>query len=144
LGWQRKYVDQGAFSHRSLHRPSYLRNQGGERIWGNATQAPDDIDKFDHTHGELIAFREPQMPPVNDSGSDNNLMAQLERGNMTADEAGLWILEHTPSTFQKMIATNYSFGFETNEKKLKKNDADHTKWTNPLEVRYVLYPFHDL
>lgn len=83
--------------------------------------------------------------------------------NMTADEAGTWILEHTPSCFQvrrsgiplynlsflmktcqpqKMMATNYSFGIERDEKVLKRNDGDYTKWTNPLEHRYVrLYTF---
>jgi hypothetical protein len=36
---------------------------------------------------------------------------------------------------QKMLATNYSFGIERDEKALKRNDFDHTKWTNPLEHR---------
>jgi phospholipid:diacylglycerol acyltransferase len=39
-----------------------------------------------------------------------------------------------------MVATNYSFGFEKDEKQLKKNAADHTKWTNPLEVTLPLAP----
>jgi phospholipid:diacylglycerol acyltransferase len=79
---------------------------------------------------------------------------------MTADVAGAWILEHTPSHFQvslpsaylvlsrrhcankpdelqKMMATNYSFGIERDEKALKRNDFDHRKWTNPLEHRYA-------
>jgi len=34
-----------------------------------------------------------------------------------------------------MIATNYSYGLERSNAQLKKNDNDHTKWTNPLEVR---------
>jgi len=36
-----------------------------------------------------------------------------------------------------MIATNYSYGIERDEEVLKRNDLDHTKWTNPLEIRYV-------
>jgi phospholipid:diacylglycerol acyltransferase len=36
-----------------------------------------------------------------------------------------------------MIATNYSFGIERDVDVLKKSDSDPTKWTNPLEVRYV-------
>lgn len=36
-----------------------------------------------------------------------------------------------------MIATNYSYGIERDEETLKRNDLDHTKWTNPLEIRYV-------
>ena len=34
---------------------------------------------------------------------------------------------------QKMLATNFSYGIEKDEKKLKANDRDHTKWSNPLE-----------
>jgi phospholipid:diacylglycerol acyltransferase len=34
-----------------------------------------------------------------------------------------------------MLATNFSYGIEKDEKKLKANDRDHTKWTNPLESR---------
>jgi phospholipid:diacylglycerol acyltransferase len=34
-----------------------------------------------------------------------------------------------------MLATNFSYGIEKDEKKLKENDHDHTKWTNPLEIR---------
>jgi len=95
--------------------------QGGDVIWGNSTHAPDDVDGADHSHGELIAFR----AKLNDAKAKN----------MTADNAGTWILEHTPTTFQKMLATNFSYGIEKDEKKLKANDRDHTKWTNPLEIR---------
>ena len=36
-----------------------------------------------------------------------------------------------------MLASNYSFGIERDEEKLKANNLDFTKWTNPLEVQYV-------
>ena len=36
-----------------------------------------------------------------------------------------------------MIATNYSYGIERDEEMLKKNNLDHRKWTNPLEVQCV-------
>ncbi|KAG2106871.1 hypothetical protein BD769DRAFT_1502621 [Suillus cothurnatus] len=54
---------------------------------------------------------------------------------MTADDANTWILQRTPSTFQKMIWTNYSFGIERDERVLKKDALDPRKWTNPLEVQ---------
>jgi phospholipid:diacylglycerol acyltransferase len=41
---------------------------------------------------------------------------------------------------QQMMATNYSFGIERDEKILKQNDLDHRKWTNPLEVRLPYAP----
>ena len=37
-----------------------------------------------------------------------------------------------------MIATNYSFGIERDEEKLKENDLDHRKWSNPLEIQCVI------
>ena len=42
-------------------------------------------------------------------------------------------LEYEAEFEQKMLATNFSYGIEKDEKKLKANDRDHTKWTNPLE-----------
>ncbi|KAK0195630.1 phospholipid:diacylglycerol acyltransferase [Armillaria mellea] len=99
--------------------------KGGDAIWGNARFAPDDQSGSIHTHGELIAFRESQMLSVENDGV----------GNMTSEQAGTWILQHTPATFQKMMATNYSVGIERDEVTLKRNDDDHTKWSNPLEVR---------
>lgn len=38
-----------------------------------------------------------------------------------------------------MLETNYSYGIERDEAQLARNDADPTKWTNPLEVRFVAY-----
>ncbi|EGO00883.1 hypothetical protein SERLA73DRAFT_50487 [Serpula lacrymans var. lacrymans S7.3] len=99
---------------------------GGREVWGNQTWAPDDEPNSTHTHGELIAFRQALL--------DMDAFAQDSK-NMTADEAGTWIMERTPSSFQKMLGTNYSFDIERDEEVLKRNDIDHTKWTNPLEIR---------
>ncbi|KAL4244981.1 (4-O-methyl)-D-glucuronate--lignin esterase [Abortiporus biennis] len=97
--------------------------KGGDAVWGNSTFAPDDVLNSTHSHGELIAFRQSV------SEQDSTL------SNMTADAAGAWILEHTPTDFQRMIATNYSYGIERDEAQLKKNNLDQTKWTNPLEIQ---------
>ncbi|KAF5322347.1 hypothetical protein D9619_001710 [Psilocybe cf. subviscida] len=96
--------------------------KGGNDIWGNATHAPDDIDYTSHSYGDLISFRSGALH-VNDKST-----------NMTSEDASNWILEHTPATFQKMLETNYSYGIERDEERLKKNNEDHTKWSNPLEV----------
>ncbi|PPQ62922.1 hypothetical protein CVT24_006162 [Panaeolus cyanescens] len=101
--------------------------KGGDAIWGNATHAPDDECDAHHTHGELIAFREVH---------NGKTIAR----NMTTDEASIWILQHTPTTFQKMIESNYSYGFERDEEQLKRNNGDHRKWTNPLEIQLPLAP----
>ncbi|KAG2055679.1 LACT-domain-containing protein [Suillus hirtellus] len=102
--------------------------KGGADVWGDANWAPDDEPGSSHTHGELIAFRQAAVPL---SAHD---ITQPTR-NMTADDASTWILERTPSTFQKMIWTNYSFGIERSEQALKKNALDPRKWSNPLEVQ---------
>lgn len=103
--------------------------KGGNAVWGNGTFAPDDAENASHTHGELIAFRH-ALATTQD----------LEVGNMTADQAGTWVLEHTPTTFQKMMATNYSNGIERDEEQLARNNLDHRKWTNPLEVQLPYAP----
>ncbi|KAG8890015.1 hypothetical protein FRB98_001450 [Tulasnella sp. 332] len=56
-------------------------------------------------------------------------------GNLTADESTIWTLQHTPYNWQKMIYTNYSIGMERDEEQLKRNNEDHRKWTNPLEIQ---------
>ena len=39
-----------------------------------------------------------------------------------------------------MMGSNYSFGFERSPEQLVKNDRDHRKWTNPLEIRLPTAP----
>ncbi|KAG6872948.1 hypothetical protein C0995_004832 [Termitomyces sp. Mi166 len=121
------YVLERFFSRKE--RQDLFRSWAGSAIWGNETHAPDDQPNAIQSHGELIAFR--QAREVDLAGS-NTIPSK-----MTAEQAGTWILEQTPSTFQKMLATNYSFGLERDEAILERNNFDHTKWTNPLEVRYM-------
>ena len=64
--------------------------QGGDDVWGNATSAPDDLSNSTHSHGALIAFRE----------ASSALDGDMDLNNMTSNEAGTWILERTPTTFQ--------------------------------------------
>lgn len=99
-----------------------------------------------------MSFRHPGVPP-----EDEQLEAATVSPNLTIDEASPYVLMHTPSAFQRMIASNYSYGFENDEERLKENGLDHTKvsfpyetaphprfirwltaqWSNPLEVQYV-------
>ncbi|KAI8992928.1 LACT-domain-containing protein [Trametes punicea] len=99
--------------------------KGGDDVWGNVTWAPDDLENSTHSHGALITFRQ------------NSPATEGEHGlfNMTSSQAGTWTLERTPESFQKMMATNYSFGIERDVEKLKANNLDFTKWTNPLEIQ---------
>ncbi|KAI0314675.1 phospholipid/diacylglycerol acyltransferase [Amylostereum chailletii] len=116
--------------------------KGGEDVWGNGTHAPDDEPGSLSSHGELISFR--TEAGVAKSSKDKPETSGLKHEspelsilpvNMTANQAGMWILEHTPVTFQKMIDSNYSNGIERDEAQLERNNRDHRKWTNPLEIR---------
>ncbi|KAL4079206.1 Lecithin:cholesterol/phospholipid:diacylglycerol acyltransferase [Scleroderma citrinum] len=107
--------------------------KGGTAVWGNESWAPDDESESMHTHGELIAFRPANVNGQASEDHSNDELVPLK--NMTATDAGTWILQRTPASFQKMMETNYSFGIERDEEVLKKNDLDHRKWTNPLEIR---------
>ncbi|KIM23021.1 hypothetical protein M408DRAFT_332589 [Serendipita vermifera MAFF 305830] len=109
--------------------------KGGDAIWGNGTHAPDDMEDGEHTQGHFISFRpkaNEEVPHVMDE--------RPSVGNLTVTAASNWILSHTPSSYQRMISANYSFGFERDEKRLAANNHDFTKWTNPLEVQLPLAP----
>jgi phospholipid:diacylglycerol acyltransferase len=90
--------------------------KGGNAVWGNATLAPDDEEDGHHTHGELISFRQVAPKPLDDKDVEippfmqgqvqaattqaPKRNAAPESRNLTVDEAGAWILRHTPLTFR--------------------------------------------
>lgn len=99
------------------------------------------------SHGSLVSFREdggdvsPGIAADNETAINRRFsQPYVSPTNMTSTQAGAWILEHTPTTFQKMMETNYSNGIEYDEEKLIANDNDPRMWSNPLESRWVL-PF---
>ncbi|WVW84254.1 hypothetical protein I302_106284 [Kwoniella bestiolae CBS 10118] len=104
--------------------------KGGNRIWGDDSGAPDDPPNATDTHGRFFSFRHPGT-----SEEESSLNSGTVSPNLTLNEAGPYVLTHTPPSFQRMMESNYSVGFERDEEQLKKNDRDHTKWSNPLEVR---------
>ena len=57
--------------------------------------------------------------------------------NLTMEEASPYVLTHTPSSFQRMIQSNYSYGFETDVETHKANDRDHTKVCPSLITRLI-------
>lgn len=59
---------------------------------------------------------------------------------LSSSAAGEYILQHVPETWQRMMATNYSNGIERSPSILEANNADPTKWTNPLEVQLPIAP----
>ncbi|KAK4688097.1 hypothetical protein P7C73_g2023, partial [Tremellales sp. Uapishka_1] len=104
--------------------------KGGNRIWGNHDSAPDDLPNATDTHGRFLSFRHPDTP-----SEEEKLTKHTVSPNLTMDDASPYILTHTPPSFQRMVESNYSVGFETDEEKLVENAGDHRKWSNPLEVK---------
>ena len=82
----------------------------------------DDPDNATDTYGRFFSFRHPGTPT-----DDQSLTAKTISPNLTMDDASPYVLTHTPSHFQRMIGTNYSYGFETDEAQLQRNGDDHTK-----------------
>lgn len=78
--------------------------------------------------------------------------------NLTLNDATSFLLEKVPPSYQQMLASNFSvrallgiperrqltcprqFGFERDEEQLVKNNDDHSKWSNPLEVQLPKAP----
>ncbi|KAJ9099878.1 hypothetical protein QFC21_003883 [Naganishia friedmannii] len=110
---------------------------GTDRIWGNHESAPDDPENVTDTHGRFFSFRETtdSEPAASQAPAEGEITPDTPRLNLTMNEAGEYILTHTPNSFQKMYEGNYSNGFETDVQILQDNNRDHRKWTNPLEVQ---------
>lgn len=51
------------------------------------------------------------------------------------DQALTYLLQNSPISYGKMMESNFSHGFEKDEKQIALNDLDHTKWSNALETR---------
>ncbi|KAI5452560.1 phospholipid:diacylglycerol acyltransferase [Naganishia albida] len=111
--------------------------KGTDRIWGNHEAAPDDPEDATDTHGRFFSFRETtdSEPSASQAPAEGEFTPDTPRLNLTMNEAGEYILTHTPNSFQKMLEGNYSNGFETDVQVLKENAKNHRKWTNPLEVQ---------
>lgn len=104
--------------------------KGGNRIWGDDSGAPDDPVNATDTYGRFFSFRHMDTKP-----KDAELDQSSVSPNLTIDDAAPYVLTHTSEAYQRMFESNYSIGFETDPKKLKANNADHRKWSNPLEVQ---------
>lgn len=97
--------------------------KGGDRIWGDPSRgAPDDSirENVTDSHANFITFR-----PANQEPSD-----QPAYYNKTVQEAIPFILKYAPRSWQDMMHTNYSHGFETDPLILDRNNDDHRKWIN--------------
>jgi phospholipid:diacylglycerol acyltransferase len=86
------------------------------------TDQQDDPQNATDSHGRFFSFRHSDT-----SSDESELDKSTVSPNLTMNEASPYILTHTPSTFQRMVQSNYTYGFEGDSKQLKKNDHDHRK-----------------
>lgn len=75
-----------------------------------------------------VYFKDPNARP-------DQIDSQTVQPNLTLDDALLYLRKHTSREWQDMVTQNFSLGIERDEKQLIKNNQDHTKWSNPLEVQ---------
>jgi phospholipid:diacylglycerol acyltransferase len=129
--------------------------KGGNAVWGNETWAPDDEpDTPDGlSHGKLYSFKLPgdagaeehpqsaaksaynDVHQSYDQDHVHNMRSQMNiPRNLSAHDAYTWLLQHTPSTFQRMVEQNYSNGIEYDEEQVKRNNQIEKTWANPLEA----------
>ncbi|KAF8608141.1 LACT-domain-containing protein [Ceratobasidium sp. AG-I] len=129
--------------------------KGGDAVWGTPIPSPLDSDPTpsspsnhtppestpfvgapddppdvepEHSHARFFNFR--GSPPAEHVQSGPGLP-----GNLSAAQAGDWVLGNVEEGWQKMLARNYSYGIERDPERLARNDDDHTKFSNPLEVK---------
>lgn len=99
------------------HNFLYFWIQGGNAIWGNHTHAPDDLDNCTTSHGTFLSFRPSELLGANANEEGNaNISMPSDTKNLTAEDAGTWILEHTPVAFQVGGSATLCFQFLRNLK----------------------------
>lgn len=100
--------------------------KGGELIWGDMDGAPDDhisnatISQENETFGRFIRFTNP--------------IGSFSSENLTLSNSIDYLLSLAPDWFRERTLLHYSFGYTKNRKQLEANNADFSKWTNPLEA----------
>lgn len=99
-------------------------SSSGWKAWmtGKATAVPSGSAEGNATDGVEVEDQTTSSPP-----KESELNSVTVRPNLTMNEAGAYVLTHTPNTFQRMIEANYSNGFETDAEQLKRNNNDHRK-----------------
>lgn len=127
--------------------PSMLP-RGGDTIWGNLTHAPDDppnmlskenedVDiprKKNESLGAFVRYRAKNLEPNTDG------MIPQETLNFTVSSSIDYVLDNSPKWFSDRVKEQYSFGIAKTSKELLKNDQNHLKWSNPLEVALPYAP----
>lgn len=113
--------------------------KGGDSIWGNLTSSPDDPGNTLSTSGVDAEMSGPKNDTVGKFVRYRGEAVDTENGldpetDYTVVETIDRLLKVSPEWFSKRVRDNYSFGLAKTAEELRKNELDHTKWSNPLEV----------
>mgnify|MGYP000026539228 CR=1 FL=1 len=106
--------------------------KGGDLIWGNLTNAPDDpINTLETTD----AGKELNGPKNGSFGTFIKYTGKDgEQREVTMDESLEQLLDEAPSWYSKRVRENYSHGVARTKKELEANNQIQSKWVNPLEA----------
>lgn len=109
--------------------------KGGNDIWGNLTNAPDDPSN------SLITDTEEVESMIDGPHNDTfgtfmrlNSNDDEEQERFTLDQSIDYLLTISPEWFTNRVKENYSWGIARTKKELEENDGNHQKWSNPLEA----------
>ena len=107
--------------------------KGGNVIWGEHGNAPDDTGLINRTSfGTFLKFKMPKTVH-----KDADLVIP---NNMTMDDAFTYLAQHTNHDFHRMLSSNYSHGIAHTMDDVLFNGLKPEKWNNPLEVALPIAP----
>lgn len=144
--------DERAELFRAMPGLSSMLPIGGDRVWGNATWAPDDRPGQRRSYGSFLNFR-----PISDGGSGTKDGSTVDTTttmpaaetttaitspdrNLTMEGAIDFLMRTTEPWYRDQIARSYSRGVAHTSAEVEANELDPRKWVNPLETRLPLAP----
>ena len=104
---------------RTMPGTSSLLPMGGNAVWGDNDQAPDDEPGQQTTFGRFISFQ------------DKNLTDARHR-NMTVEESMQYLHDTAEDFYKRQIRENYSYGLAETTAEVELNEHIPAKWVNPL------------
>ncbi|CAO3643569.1 unnamed protein product [Mucor hiemalis] len=121
---------------------SSMLPKGGDLIWGNRDNAPDDDDNAkSHSYGNIISFTKKKQSTEDESSNTTEKVIDEDVVNNFGVTDALDLLYSTANgEYTEMLASNYSMGFSASKKQLEKNNLDPRKWSNPLESQLPIAP----
>ncbi|RKP36260.1 Lecithin:cholesterol acyltransferase-domain-containing protein [Dimargaris cristalligena] len=120
-----------------------LLPKGGNRIWGNATWAPDDLP-----YGDNLADGTPELTDMNPARPPTfgqmlvfPTTTKHQLHNTTIEESFALLNRSTSSHFRHRLYSEYSFGVERDRDALAANSHSRPDtWSNPLESQLPRAP----